>query len=587
LSAKGRERRAARRIVKPPAPVDRSAVESLVAELKLPEPIAAVLVRRGYVEPGLAKAFLRPRLGDLLDPWAMADMARAVDRISAAIDDGELILVHGDYDVDGVCGSALLARALRALDAKVEVFIPHRIRDGYDFGPAGLEAAERLGARCVLTCDCGITAHETIAAARRSGIDVVVSDHHTPPAELPPALAVLNPHRPDCGYPEQVLCGAGVAFKLLQALFERRGRDVRELYRYLDLVAIPTIADLVPLTGENRVLTRFGLKVLEKTPNPGLRALLRVSRLGGGRPINAGQIAFVIGPRLNAVGRMGEALRGVRLLLTDDDAEAETLARLVDAENALRQEADRAALEQARGMLEETFDPEADQAIVLARDGWHPGVIGIVASRVLEEYYRPTFLIALDGDRGRGSGRSIPGFHLYKALKACEAHLEAFGGHAAAAGLQIRAENVPAFREALNALAHEWLTPEDLRPRLRVDHELEISEITPELWRFLKHFGPFGQGNPKPVFLARGVRLAGEPQVVGEEHLRLRLDAKSGATAEAIAFGQAEAAGWLREAGRVDLAFQLGVREWQGIEYVQAQVLDVRPSEEVWAGSGS
>jgi single-stranded-DNA-specific exonuclease len=576
-----------RPVIRRPGSADPSAVGSLVTELELPEPIAAVLVRRGYDEPRLAKAFLRPRLGDLHDPWTMADMPRAVERISSAIDSGELLFVHGDYDVDGVCGSSLLARALRELGARVEVFVPHRLKDGYDFGPAGLAAAERLGSRCVLTCDCGIMAHETVAAAQRAGIDVVISDHHTPPPELPPAVAVLNPHRPDCKYPEKVLCGAGVAFKLLQALFERRGREVEQLYKYLDLVAIPTVADLVPLTGENRILTRFGLKVLQRTANPGLRALLRVSRLGTDRPINAGQIAFVIGPRLNAVGRMGEAMRGVRLLLTDDEAEAEELARLVDAENAVRQGEDKATLQQAKEMLEQTFDPEADRAIVLASQGWHPGVIGIVASRVLEEYYRPTFLIALDGDSGRGSGRSIPGFHLFEALKACEPHLEQFGGHSAAAGLRIRTENVPAFREALNAVAHERLTPEDLRPRLRVDHELSMAEVTAELWRFLKHFGPFGQGNPKPVFLARGVRLTGAPEVVGQEHLRLRLDVGSGATPEAIAFGQAGEAEWLDESARVDLAFQLSVREWQGVEYVQAQVLDVRPSEGVWASSGS
>jgi single-stranded-DNA-specific exonuclease len=430
-------------------------------------------------------------------------------------------------------------------------------------------------------------AHETVDAARREGIDVVVSDHHTPPAELPPAVAVLNPHRPDCDYPEKVLCGAGVAFKLLHALYEQRGPKVDDLYKYLDLVALPTVADLVPLTGENRILTRFGLKVLQQTPNPGLQALLRVSGLKPDRPINAGQIGFVIGPRLNAVGRMGEAMRGVRLLLTDDGAEAREIAGIVDEENRIRREADRETLEQAKEMLERVFNPEADYAIVLASQGWHPGVIGIVASRVLEQHYRPTFLIALDGEKGRGSGRSIPGFHLYDALKSCEGHLEQFGGHKAAAGLQIRADKVDAFRDALNAVARERLTPEDLRPRLRIDHELPMSEVSAELWRFLSHFGPFGQGNPKPVFLARDVRLLAPPLVVGEDHLRLRLAVGDGATPDAIAFGQGGETEWLSESSRVDLAFQVGIRQWQGVEHVQAQVLDVRPSETVWATSES
>jgi len=570
-----------------PKPADAAAVSSLVTALKLPAPIAAILSRRGYETPETAKAFLRPQLQNLHDPWSMADMEKAVDRISLCIDTGELLLVHGDYDVDGVCGSALLVRALRELGARVEAFVPNRLAHGYDFGPAGLARAVEAGAKCVLTCDCGIMAHATVAAAAREGIDVVVTDHHTPPAQLPPATAVLNPHRPDCAYPEKVLCGAGVAFKLLHALYERRGRAVTDLYKYLDLVAIPTVADLVPLTGENRVLTRFGLKVLQRTPNPGLRALLRVSGLKPDRPINAGQIAFVLGPRLNAVGRMGEAMRGVRLLLSDDDAEAQALAEIVDAENRLRQEADRATLEQAKVLLEDTFDAERDWAIVLASQGWHPGVIGIVASRVLEAYYRPTVLIALDGERGRGSGRSIPGFHLYDALKACEGHLEQFGGHKAAAGLVIRAAEVASFREALNAVAHRRLAADDLRPRLRIDHELTMPEVTSELWRFLAHFGPFGQGNPKPVFLARDVGLLAPPQIVGEDHLRLRIDTGNGTSPEAIAFGQAEESQWLSEASRVDIAFQLGTREWQGVEYVQAQVLDGRPSEAAWVKSES
>ncbi len=570
-----------------PEPADPAALEALVSELSLPAAIAAILVRRGYGQPDPAKAFLRPQLQQLHDPWSMADMGVAVERISRAIDSRERILIHGDYDVDGVCGSSLLTRALRELGASVDAFVPNRLQHGYDFGPAGLARAVELGAGCVLTCDCGIMAHETVAAAREEGIDVVVTDHHTPSAELPPAVAVLNPHRSDSEYPERVLCGAGVAFKLLHALYESCGRGVDDLYKYLDLVALPTVADLVPLTGENRVLTRFGLKVLQRTPNAGLRALLSVSGLKRDRPINAGQVAFVLGPRLNAVGRMGDAMRGVRLLLSDDDAEAAALAEVVDTENRLRQEEDRATLEQALEILERTFDADNDWAIVLATQGWHPGVIGIVASRVLEQYYRPTVLIALDGDKGRGSGRSIPGFHLYEALKSCESHLEQFGGHKAAAGLVIRSENVPAFREGLNAVAHERLTTDDLSRRLRIDHELAMSDVTSELWRFLAHFGPYGQGNPKPVFLAREVGLASAPQIVGKDHLRLRLDVGDGATPDAIAFGQAAECEWLTESSRVDIAFQLGLREWQGVEHVQAQVIDVRPSEAAWASSES
>jgi single-stranded-DNA-specific exonuclease len=315
--------------------------------------------------------------------------------------------------------------------------------------------------------------------------------------------------------------------------------------------------------------------------------LLRVSGLKAGRPISAGQIAFVIGPRINAVGRMGEAMRGVKLLLMEDEAEATAIADVVEAENRLRREVDRATLEEAKAILEESFDPESQRAIVLASQDWHPGVIGIVASRIVEQYYRPTVLIALDGDRGRGSGRSIPGFHLYDALQACESHLLQFGGHRAAAGVQISADEVEAFRERLNAVAHERLAPQDLLRTIRIDHEIAMTEVSSELWRFLAHFGPYGQGNPKPVFLARGVTLRGAPELVGQEHLRLRIEVGDGATPEAIAFGQAAELEWLSESSCVDLTFQIGVREWQGVEYVQAQVLDVRPSEAAWASSES
>ena len=570
-----------------PQPADAAAVEALVNQLSLPDPIAAVLVSRGYADPEEARAFLRPRLADLHDPWSMAGMEEAVDRLAAAIDRGERILVHGDYDVDGICGSVLLTRALRELGADVEPFVPHRMKHGYDFGPAGLARAVETEASLILTCDCGIAAHETVAAARSRGIDVIVSDHHTPLPELPAAVAVLNPHRPDCGYPEAVLCGAGVAFKLLHALFERSGREVDELYKYLDLVAVPTIADLVPLTGENRILARFGLKVLQRTPNPGLRALLEVAGINVERPIGAGQVAFIVGPRINAVGRMGDSMRGVRLLLTDDDAEARMMAGIVDEENRIRQEVDKATLENALERLEESFDPERDRAIVLASPEWHAGVIGIVASRIIERYYRPTVLIALDGETGKGSGRSIPGFHLYEALESCESHLVQFGGHRYAAGLQIRADRVDAFREALDAVARERLTPDDLRPKLKIDLELPLSRVSAELWRFLVHFGPFGQGNPRPVFLARDVSLSGAPEIVGTDHLRLRVEVGDGATPEAIAFGQAGAAEWLDESSRIDVAYHLGIRRWQGIESVQAQVIDLRSGEAAWATSES
>ena len=559
---------------------------ALSQELAISEPLAIALVRRGHRTKADAEAFLAAAVEH--DPFAFDGMDRAVELLTGAVRSGRRITIHGDYDVDGVCGTALLTRALGELGADVIPFVPNRLAHGYDLTSAGLAAALEHKCRLILTCDCGTMAHATVDAARGEGIDVVITDHHTPPAELPPAVAVLNPQRVDCDYAEKLLCGAGVGFKLLHALFESRGKSVEDLYKYLDLVGIPTIADLVPLTGENRVLARFGLKVLRRTPNVGLRALLKVVGLEN-KDINAGQIAFVIGPRINAVGRMGEAMRGVRLLLTNDQREAAELAEVVDTENKARQEVDRATLDEAKEALEGTYDPDSDRAIVLASDRWHPGVIGIVASRIVEQFYRPTVLIALDGEEGRGSGRSIPGFHLYDALKACEGLLEQFGGHRYAAGLRIRRDRVDAFREALNTFASENLSEDDLTPKLRIDLQLPIASITPELWRFLSHFDPFGQGNPRPVFLVRDVGLRDEPRRVGkgEEHLKFRLDGGPDGVSEAIAFGQAEETQWLNRASVVDVAFNLRSKEWQGVKYLEAQVISVRPSEAAWAASGS
>ncbi|HEX6558901.1 MAG TPA: single-stranded-DNA-specific exonuclease RecJ, partial [Longimicrobiales bacterium] len=455
---------------------------------------------------------------------------------------------------------------------------PHRITDGYDLSHAGVRAAAAVGATLILTGDCGIVAHDAIDAANSAGIDVVVTDHHTPGPSLPGAVAVVNPNRRDCSYPDKGLAGAGVAFKVCQAVAADFGVAPPELWYYLDLVAVATIADLAPLTGENRAMTRYGLKVLKDSRNPGLRALLQTSGLAEHATLAAGQISHVLAPRINAVGRMDDAARGVQLLLEDDAGRALTMAQGLEEENRTRQETDRATLAQALAMLEQDFDADRHRAIVLAAKDWHPGVIGIVASRVVEVLHRPTVLIALDADgaRGRGSARSIPGFHLYDALNACAHHLERFGGHKYAAGLDIRAENIAQFRADLQAYAYERLTPDDLIPELDYDLEVRIPEANADLHRLLRHFGPYGVGNPSPVFIARGVNVAGYPREVGDGHAKLEL-AQDGAKLQAIGFRMAAR---LREIDvsrqPVDVAFQLQVDRWNGNEYLQARLLDIR-----------
>src|SRR5437879_231808 len=420
------------------APPDPQLTAALASDLHIPEPLAALLVQRGLAAPELAKAFLRPDLERLSDPHAWADMPRAVELVVAAVRAGAPILVHGDYDVDGQCAAALLRRVLSSVGGRVHAFVPHRLRDGYDFGPAGLAEARRLGAGLIITCDCGIAAVEAVRAARAAGIEVIVTDHHLPGDELPPASAVLDPRRRDCPSEDKDLCGAGVAFKLAQALMPALSQSSNLPLHFLDYVALATVADVVPLVGENRILVRHGLKMLADSHWTGLRALVEVAGLAG-RPIKAGHGRFILAPRLNAAGRIGEPADGLQLLLSDEPARATAIARELETLNARRQELDQRILDEALELAEATLAPD-DRALVLAADGWHPGVTGSVASRPGGGSGRPTFRLGWDegGDSGRGSGRSIAGFDLHAALHRVGHHLEKYGGHTMAAGLTIR-----------------------------------------------------------------------------------------------------------------------------------------------------
>jgi single-stranded-DNA-specific exonuclease len=554
----------------PPEP---AAVDRLAARLGLPRPLAALLVQRGQGTEDEARSYLRPSVTRLSDPMALAGMAEAVEAIAATVRAGGTILVHGDYDVDGQCATALLTRALQVAGADVVPFVPHRLRDGYDFGPAGLSAAARARASLVVTCDCGITAVETVRAARAAGIGVVVTDHHLPGVELPPALAVVDPQRPDDQSGARALCGTGIAFKVVQALVPALGLPPNLPYHLLDLVALATVADVVPLVEENRVLVRHGLKLLGESRWPGLRALIEACGLGG-KEIRAGHLGYILGPRLNAAGRIGDAADGLRLLLADDPTEAAALARRLEGLNTERQTLDQRMLEEALAQVEQVGDPERDAGFVLAGDGWHPGVVGIVASRVVERYGRPTFLIAFDGDVGKGSGRSISRFDLHSALLACGDLLERYGGHQMAAGLTIRRDRLDAFRERFGGLARDSLAPDDLGPEQRVDLELGLHEATRELERMCRHLEPCGAGNASPVFGVRGVRLAGAARV-GNGHLKGTL-LDGGSRLSAIGFQWADRVPWLGE-GLVDAAFRLESNEWNGHSTLQARLCALAP----------
>jgi single-stranded-DNA-specific exonuclease len=497
---------------------DPGLVGELSSALSIPEALAALLVLRGYDSAGDARAFLRPNLTGLSDPMSWADMPEAVAAVQAAVRRAEPILVHGDYDVDGQCSAAMLTRILREAGAQAHAFVPHRIRDGYDFGPAGLARARALGARLIITCDCGITAIDTVRAARAEGIEVIVSDHHLPGDALPPATAVLDPRRPDCASPDKDLCGTGVAFKLAQALVPALGLPDQLPWHFLDYVALATVADVVPLVGENRILVRHGLKLLANSRWPGLAALVETAGLSG-KPLRAGHVGFILAPRLNAAGRIGDAGDGLRLLMTDDAAEAAKLARELETLNARRQEMDQQILASAEAALA-VQGSEDDRAIVLAADDWHPGVIGIVASRLVERYGRPTFLIAWEGDVGRGSGRSIRGFDLHGALHRVGGCLEKFGGHSMAAGLTVRRDRFQEFRVAFLAVAAQLLRPDDLVPAQRVDLELPLANLSADLERLMRHLEPCGAGNPAPVFGVRGAGGRGGPAGGGKQKRR-------------------------------------------------------------------
>jgi single-stranded-DNA-specific exonuclease len=460
-------------------------------------------------------------------------------------------------------------------------FIPHRVTDGYDLTDAGVRAAVEAGAAVVLTCDCGTSAHGPVSALCAQGVDVIVSDHHLPGhgRGVPSCLAVLNPNAPGSEYPEadRGLCAAGVAFKLALAVLAELGASDTIAWRQLDLVALATIADIAPLRGENRVLARYGLKLMAESANPGVRALIRAAGLEG-KPLTAGRVGYILAPRLNAVGRLGHALRGVELLTTDDEHVAFDIARELEELNRERQALDRRTLDEARRQLD-LLDLDAHRGLVLWGEGWHPGVIGIVASRVVEETGRPAVLVAVEDGVGKGSGRSISRFDLHEALTACDRQglFQRFGGHRAAAGVTLDAAKLPAFAAAFDVAAHERLALDDLVPELRVDLELPIDGVTEALEAMLKHLEPHGLGNAAPVLASREVWLAGPPRLVGADGMRLRLRT-AGGELEALGWGMADRATTLDPSRPVDVAFRLERDEYRGASRLQLKLADVVPA---------
>jgi single-stranded-DNA-specific exonuclease len=540
--------------------------------------VARLLVLRGITDADAAGRFLQPSLDHLHDPMRLAGMAAAVERLLKAVAARERIAVHGDYDVDGITATVILRRSLELLGGDVVHFVPDRMRDGYGLNTPAIERLHAEGAAVIVSVDCGIRGAEAARRARELGVDLIITDHHEPGDELPPALAVVNPKRADCTYPDKNLAGVGVALKLVQALTQRAGRGTW-LPAFVKIAAIGTLADVVPLVGENRVIARLGLEALSRGPHKaGLRALIESAGLAG-KTIDGYHVSYMLAPRVNAAGRMSSPDIALRLLLAADDGmieEARALAGQLNAENERRQQEERAILAEARKAVDGDPGIGARAALVVAGEGWHRGVIGIVASRLVDAYHRPAIVLSIEGDTAHGSCRSIPGFDILEALTACAAHLDQFGGHRAAAGLTVARAHIRAFRDAITAWADDHLGPDDLRPRLRIDGQLGFRQITPRLYDGLAQLAPFGIGNPRPTFWTPAARLADGPRRMKDRHLSMSLR-HDGVALRGVFWRAAERAGEI-EAGRegLDVAYSIERNTFNGSTSLEVSLADIR-----------
>ncbi|NWF57555.1 MAG: single-stranded-DNA-specific exonuclease RecJ [Syntrophaceae bacterium] len=537
-----------------------------------------ILTNRGIASPEEARRFLHPALSDLPDPFAMKDMEKAVRRIIQALRRGETIHLFGDYDVDGTTAAAVLSLFLKAAGGKVDFTLPHRLKEGYGLNLEALKRIHASGCRLLITADCGISNREEIRWSQEQGMDVIVTDHHEIPELLPPALALLNPKQPDCGYPFKGLAGVGVAFNLAIALRSRlreesffpRGNGPN-LKEYLDLVALGTVSDVVPLTGVNRILVKYGLAELARAHRPGIAALKEVSGMESG-PVDSAGINFRLAPRINAAGRLEDAREVVHLLVTEDPREAKRIALHLNELNSLRQRMEEKTLAEAKEMI----DPgKKRRSIVLASQGWHPGIIGIVASRLTEQFRCPTILIALQEDRGKGSGRSIAAFSLFEGLKACREWMEGFGGHEQAAGLVIRPDRIPDFARAFEEVVAARVSEEEAIPRLTIDAIARLEQLNASFLSELEALAPFGVGNPEPVLGLEGLDVLGS-RPVGRGHLRIRIR-EGRQTREAIGFGMGPRHPLAGEG--MKMAFSPQVNRYQGSRNLQIKVLDLQREE--------
>lgn len=561
-------------------PDDSEAAVRVKEELKVSDQIAHLLSLRGIDSFEKAKQFFRPGIDDLYDPFLMADMKKAARRLCHAIRKSETVLVYGDYDVDGTTATSILYTFLKSFGLKVEYYIPHRFKEGYGINPDGIKYAIDIGADLIVSVDCGITAIEEAKIARQNGIDLVICDHHNVGDELPDAVAVLDPKRPDCNYPFDGLSGAGVGFKLVQGTIEELGLSHTLAYKYLDLVAVSIASDIVPIVNENRILMREGLSMLNSNPRIGLEELLKLIKVHIGT-ITTSTIVFSVGPRINAAGRMGDATIAVELMISEDKTEASRLAKELEATNLRRRTTDTRTLDEAVEKIEADFNMEKLSSMVLHDPDWHLGVIGIVASRLVDAYYRPAIMLSTVEGKIKGSARSIKGFNIYEALKKCDDLLEQFGGHEFAAGLTMDKSNLTEFRERIDKIACLYLKENDFAPEITIDSKLNLGDVDTRFWKLLSQFEPFGPGNLRPTFVSEDVCVEGVPSIVGNGHLKMKISQGKSAIFDAIGFNMHEYMPQLIDCSenKIDVAYVLEENHWNGRRTIQMRLKDIHIKE--------
>lgn len=558
------------------SPENEDTVSDLKRELNVPENIAHLLSLRGVDSLSKAKGFFRPGIENLHDPFLMADMKAATERLCKAIRNHETVVVYGDYDVDGTTATSIVYTFLESFGISVHYYIPHRFKEGYGINPDGIQHAIDMGADLIVSVDCGITAINEAAYARKHGIDLIICDHHNVGPELPDAAAVLDPKRPDCNYPFDGLSGAGVGFKLIQGTIKELGLSQTLAYKYLDLVAISIASDIVPIVDENRILMREGLSMINSNPRVGIRALLQLIKMKPGN-ISTSSIVFSIGPRINAAGRMGDATTAVELMIATDETVASRYARELESINKRRRTTDSRTMDEAVEKVENDFNMDELSSMVLHDPDWHLGVIGIVASRLVDAYYRPAIMLSTVEGKIKGSARSIKGFNIYEALKNCEDLLEQFGGHEFAAGLTMDASNLPEFRARMDEIAFSFLKENDFSPEITVDSKLNLRDIDGKFWKLLSQFEPFGPGNLRPTFVSEDVCVEGVPSIVGNGHLKMRVRQEESAVFDAIGFNMHEYMPKLIncDENKIDVAYVLEENYWNGRRSIQMRLKDI------------